>query len=61
LMRRKTAATPFVQRMAAAMVRVRALSSRVAAASVVQAGWAPQAECPAAETAAAFERRLSES
>jgi hypothetical protein len=56
-MKQTTARVALVRKTAAMVPAL----SRVAAASVAQAGSAPRAGYPAAERAAAFERRLPES
>jgi hypothetical protein len=57
-MRQGTVTTPVARKTAAATVQV---LSRAAAASAAQAGSVSPVDCPAAEKAAAFERRLPKS
>jgi len=57
-MRQGTVTMAVARKTAAAMVQV---LSRAAAASAAQAGSVPRVDCPAAEKAAAFERRLPKS
>ena len=57
-MRQATATMAVALQTAAAMVQA---LSRTEVPSAAQAGSVPQVDCPAAEKAAAFERRLPES